>query len=397
MNLALLGCDPDLLAVARAAVRQGHRLVWVHHTSPLDREVVVLAPHVRVAHEWEELLAEQEVDAVLVASGDEALRADQLRKLTQAGIPLLVAHPVVMSMLLYYELEMIRAEQKSLLVPCLVGRLHPAVARIAELTGEQSPGGIGQLEQVTIERSVVGPVRETVLHHFSHDIDLARALGGELNKVTATAASDEASRYANLSVQLSGTTGTLVRWSVEAVGAPGGRLTMRGTRGKATLEMPGPVFDGPTAWRLEIAATGETPRSEEFVPWDASTAALELLDRALAGQPVHPDWIDAARDIEITETIDRSLARGRTIELHFEDYSEEATFKGTMTSLGCGLLVAALAALIVAAIAAQAGVTWAGYYLYVLLGVLGLFLLLQLLKLVFPSRTDDALDENGAP
>ena len=100
-----------------------------------------------------------------------------------------------------------------------------------------------------------------------------------------------------------------------------------------------------------------------------------------------PGWPDACRDIELTESIARSLAKGRTIELHDEEHSEHGTFKGTMTSLGCGLLVASLMVLVAAAAPwrrSQATLFF-GYAPYLILGVLGVFLVLQSLKLVFPS------------
>ena len=50
---------------------------------------------------------------------------------------------------------------------------------------------------------------------------------------------------------------------------------------------------------------------------------------------------------ELTETIDRSLKRGRTIELHYEEYSEaSSTFKGMMSAIGCCLLMVGLFAVV---------------------------------------------------
>jgi len=98
-------------------------------------------------------------------------------------------------------------------------------------------------------------------------------------------------------------------------------------------------------------------------------------DASLAG------WSDAARAVELAEAVERSVRRGRTIELHDEDFSEEATFKGTMTSLGCAVLMFGLVTLVVAAAFRQHG-----RWLYVLLVVFLLFLALQLFRLVFRGR-----------
>ncbi len=118
--------------------------------------------------------------------------------------------------------------------------------------------------------------------------------------------------------------------------------------------------------------------------------ALEKLAAARAGQEVDPTWAEAARTVELAETIDTSLARGRTIDLHREEFTDIGTFKGTMASLGCGLLMAGLALVVFVAmvrvLAVQAG--WNGvvqildFWPYLLLAVLGIFLVLQLLVLI---------------
>ncbi len=89
-----------------------------------------------------------------------------------------------------------------------------------------------------------------------------------------------------------------------------------------------------------------------------------------------------------------SLKRGRTIDLHHEEFSDIGTFKGTMASAGCALLMAGLMLVVLVAVAdvvaAQAG--WnrlAGIFHqwpYLLLGVFGVFLLLQLLLLIGAPR-----------
>ena len=86
--------------------------------------------------------------------------------------------------------------------------------------------------------------------------------------------------------------------------------------------------------------------------------------------------------------------------MHREDFTDIGTFKGTMASAGCGLLLAALALVLVAAIAgsiaAQAG--WnnvaeiLGKWPYLLLTVLAVYLALQLFLLMGkpPERGESA-------
>jgi myo-inositol 2-dehydrogenase/D-chiro-inositol 1-dehydrogenase len=191
---------------------------------------------------------------------------------------------------------------------------------------------------------------------------------------------DPAATYANLGVQLAGSGGRVVRWSVGPVEqAPSGRLTLVGGEGKATLEFNTPG----EPYQLELIRGGQ----REVVPyaaWSPPSLALEQLERALAGEPASPTWPDGCRDIELTESIARSLAKGRTIELHNEEHSEHGTFKGTMTSLGCGLLWLSLVVFVIALVLAWlTGAEVFRYAPHFILGVLALFLAVQSLKLVF--------------
>ncbi|MBI3469100.1 MAG: hypothetical protein HY000_39350, partial [Planctomycetes bacterium] len=87
---------------------------------------------------------------------------------------------------------------------------------------------------------------------------------------------------------------------------------------------------------------------------------------------------------ELAEGVERSLLKGRTIEIQREDHSEQGTFKGMMTSVGCGLLMISLLVVLAAALASGLGFQQFRFWPYLLLGVLGAFLLMQLLQLVIP-------------
>ena len=100
-----------------------------------------------------------------------------------------------------------------------------------------------------------------------------------------------------------------------------------------------------------------------------------------------------SRSVELAETIDRSLKKSRTIELYYEDYTEEGTFKGTMTSLGCGLLLLGMFLLAVVGIAEQMGVPFLCGWPYLLLGAMGIFLAMQVLLLVSRKRVITPRDE----
>jgi myo-inositol 2-dehydrogenase/D-chiro-inositol 1-dehydrogenase len=382
MKLALLGVDAAMLSVVRAAAEQGeHTLVAAIEAGTAGDFLRQLWPHVQLRDDWEFLLAPGSVDAVLVARAvDEESRVEQLRKLVQAGLPLLVSHPACESMLLYYELDMIRRESGCRLMPCLPARWHPAMARLEQLIDDPA-AGIGRLEQLAIERTLAARDRSTVTSQFAVDIDLARTLAGELTQLSALAPGSEETRYANLGVQLSGPRDVAVRWSVRpGDSASGARLTLLGSAGRAELAMP---VDG--EWLLEFQH-GEQQTRQSFPTWDAAGEALARLERVAVGEDMAPTWLDACRSVELAETIARSLKRGRTIELHYEDFSEQSTFKGMMTSLGCGLLVAALFIMLLAAVGGRLGLPFARHWVTLLLLLLGLFLALQALRLVFPRK-----------
>ncbi len=231
-----------------------------------------------------------------MARGEEELRGEQLRKLVQDGVPLLVAHPVLDSMLVYYEVDMIRQESRGVILPYLPARWHPAVVRLVDLAGGAgSP--IGAAQQIVFERTLADRSRPSVLAQFARDVDLLRTVCGELTKVAAMASPGNEG-YANLGVQLSGPTGMLVRWSVGPIDpagpaapaefsgpverAAGGTLTLVGSSGKAVLHMP-----HSQPWSLETVVGGRT-ESHSFPDWNPAAEALARFEVALGGQKFSP-------------------------------------------------------------------------------------------------------------
>ena len=384
MKFALLGADAESLELARAvAANHQYRLVWAGELGDARREVERFAPTARLDDSWESLIAGDQVDAVIVAaSGDDDQAADRFRKLVQSGKPLIVTHHLHPSMLICYELDMIRQETRSPILPYAPARWHPAVRRLVALFGADPSAPLGQLEQVVIERRLADRSPESVRRFFARDVDLARLLAGELTRLSAMAPTSEASGYANLGIQLSGSANVLIRYSVLPVERePLGRITAVGAAGKAILLMP-----EQGTWTLDLAE-GDDVEPESFPDWNPAAVGLEKLSRLIAGEEVRPNWVDACRDIELADSIQRSLTKGRTVELHYEDYSEDGTFKGTMTSLGCALLWLAPLVLLGGIVLGQMGLPIGDYVPHLLLGVFVIFLLLQLLRLAMPSKS----------
>jgi myo-inositol 2-dehydrogenase/D-chiro-inositol 1-dehydrogenase len=300
----------------------------------------------------------------------------------QTGVPILVAHPVHDSMLVYYELDMNRQESDPIILPYVPQVWHPAVERLSQLALK---GNAERVEQIIIERGLTDRSRRNVLAHFVRDMELVRKLAGEMTRIGAMASRADDVDYANLAVQMSGPEGVLARWSVVPAGRdPGAKLTLIAGRDQAALQ----IFEGDRPWQLERSTPGDVVR-ESFDDWDPPRAVLARFEQAVGGGAISPGWGEVSRDMELADAIERSVRKGRTVDLYFEDHTEQGTFKGMMAAGGCLVLMGALALVIFATTAVNLQVPLARFWPYVLVAVLGAFLLLQLLKLAFPGdRTD---------
>ena len=103
--------------------------------------------------------------------------------------------------------------------------------------------------------------------------------------------------------------------------------------------------------------------------------------------------------MELADTIEISLRRGRMIDVHDQQLSEDLAFKGTMSAAGCGvLMILPPLLLIVGWLAEQVGLPVASYWPHCLLALLVLFLVFQLFPnlLLKPSPADSKSGKNGA-
>lgn len=403
IRVALLGADERTAELLRAVLESRRfELAGVCEVEPqaLDSQAAggasELAPvlsRLRRFATWELLLETGQIDAVIVARGEDAdLRTEQLRKLVQVEQPALVAHPVVDSMLVYYELDMIRRDTHAVLVPELADRMHPAVQALAEIVrqGEASP--IGKAEHLVMERCLSTPNKQLVDRQFARDVDVIRAIAGDMTRLGAMAGAPGSPNYAALGVQMHGPAGIDARWSVVAIQAAcGAKITLTGARGRVTVELD--AVDAP--WTMETQTSG-APQRQEFEGRDSADVVLAQFAAAIDKQPIAPDWVDACRAVELTETIARSLQKSRTIELYYEDYTEEATFKGLMASLGCGLLLLTMMLLVLVGVLEQMRVPGLGVWRYGLVAVLAVFLGLQLLLLAAKKKSGEPAAKSPA-
>src|SRR5262245_16132461 len=116
MRFALLGYDDDVLNLTRAALEAGHELAAVFEVDNHPAELPRALDDVPQAA-WENLLLGTLADFVIVSHGDYSeRRADALRKLVQAAVPLLVVQPACEA-IVGFELDMILVDSHGIVIP----------------------------------------------------------------------------------------------------------------------------------------------------------------------------------------------------------------------------------------------------------------------------------------
>jgi hypothetical protein len=395
MEFALLGSDYESISLATAAVAQGHQIVWGGDTG-WARQQYELAwlPTEDQADLWESLLDYHLCDGVIVGRGDAAseLRVEQVNLLVKTGITLLTTFPLVDSVLSYYEIDMAREESGALL-----RHFNPAVERqpIVEQCAHWVRAGhpqLGTIEQVAWERPLAQRSQEQVLWHFARDAQLLCQVAGQLNRLGALGSPDEAATYAGLSVQLLGKRKLPVRWSVGPVEkSEHPRLLLIAEQGTLTVHFD----ESGRAIQSQINHAGHS-ESTPLDPVDPAALAFTGFVEAIQhGGHRRSTWSDALRAMELADTIEISLRRGRMIDVHHQQLTEELAFKGTMSAAGCGVLLVLPPLLLLAGwLAELLGLPVAHYWPHALLALLAAFLLVQLVpKLLLRTSTDKGPDE----
>jgi hypothetical protein len=152
-------------------------------------------------------------------------------------------------------------------------------------------------------------------------------------------------------------------------------------------------------WELEITADRQSretfPAKFDHSATFQALGAAEIRDGA---------WIDACRDQEAAEAVDRSLLRGRTIELYGEEHTEADSFKGVMAMGGCLLLLLVIGVTFAAALIEGLRLplrAWPAMQMWpvCLLVPVAIFLLLQLLQLAVkrPESEAPSVANDGGP
>ena len=388
MRFALLGNHVDGLELAGALVASGRHQLLYHAGASDDPALRRRWPEgVKQVHDLEEVLADPAVEMVLVASSP-ANRPTHLRRAMQSERHVVCVHPADDRPDIVYEAGMIQQDTRQALVPLLPGAFHPAVRRLGEfLSPERSPANATALGEFLLLEVEFWSAGEVLLDAGSigraacfPGWDVLRALGGEIAEVSVMAPDEEVGPGTPVLL-----TGRFERRGMFQAALlpnrpdPRWRLCLVGTSGQVELlfplGVPGPAF---LTWR---DGTGEL-HEEAWDAWDPWPALVEAIEEALGAatgrQPAGLSWQDEVRCVELDDAARRSARRRRTTLLEYPEASEEVSFKGTMTLVGCGMLWA-----IILLVIFSRWVPWLGW---VVGPMLGAFLLLQLLRWVIPSR-----------
>jgi predicted dehydrogenase len=404
MRFALLGDHADGLALARALLESGRHSISVY-AGPMEGMALLQrfgASPRRVA-DAEEALAAPDVEGVLVASPP-AVRGAHLRRALQSEHHVLCVHPAGAAADLAYEASMLASDTGKVLLPILPWALHPALHRLRELRSGMPQAGAWRL--CALDWSSDAPLALEADRSQAKlalpGWDILRVLGGEIVEIFAQSEAEEPAPADLLVLAGRLQAGTLLRVTLLPCEARE-RLALRMTFSHAQLELEFPEgLAGPATLH------GSTPErlSESFAAFDPWPALVEHFERVLAHyrvpRPITPGqtsticltssppslaWLDAIRAIELDENVRRSLHYGRSYAPDLQDASEEVTFKGTMTLVGCSLIWVMILMLILS--------IWLPWMGWLIIPLLGAFLVLQLLRYAVPPKPEEEHRESS--
>ncbi len=412
MRFALLGDHADGLEMARALAASGRHEVAVYSGPPLGMEVLQrwgMKP--RRVGDLEEVLADPDIEALIVAGGP-AQRPGQLRRGLQSERHVLCVHPADDTPDLAYEASMLQADARTVLLPLLPEALHPAVRRLAGLArGLAGPGPapvhvaavplppapapfppgpatlatnirLVEIERWSPEEILLEADKEGQRPGFP-GWDILRLIGGEIGELGALSELEEAARGQPLLLAGRFVAGGLFQATFLPHQAERReRIALVHRRGRTELVFP-EGWPGPARLTYLDEDGGEHALSWEAVdPW---AQLVEVFENAVAVAPAQRattqgplSWQDAIRAQELDAAARRGIERRRVSTLEYQEAGEEAGFKGTMTLVGCALFWLSLVLLIL-----SIWIPWLGW---LILPVLGFFLVLQLLRLAVPGE-----------
>lgn len=388
MRLAVLGTDEDVVALIAAANDAGHVVEWLADVRPDDATAVrQLLPAVPVDPNWEAVLDHAVADAVIVGTGScgGEERIERLKRLIADGIATLTVFPIGISVLPYFELDMIRRATGGVLRHYNPLADTVAVERVARWVREGHET-VGAVRQVAWQRRLAGRDQQSVFSALARDADVIPYLVGNVTKVSAFGPQDGNTQFASLNLQLSAAGDVTVTWSVAPNdGAHQAEITLVGERGQHEI----PVTTDPVGmpcWDIDGSFAGHGS-TETHGGLGVARSSIDQFAVAVGADPAgdveRSTWETATRAMEIVDAVQLSLQRGRTIEILHQQLTEQLAFRGMMSALGCGVLLLGLfvmlvAVLVLGLVGDAMQLPLVGSWPIALVGLLLFFLLLQL-------------------
>jgi myo-inositol 2-dehydrogenase/D-chiro-inositol 1-dehydrogenase len=374
MNFLILGDGAEEQGWAQALVKHPEHRLWAACPG------LKAFPDLPGGRDLDDALATAGIEAIIVG-GEPEFRAEGLRRAAAAGLPVICLHPPGPNADPYYQIALSHQETGALVIPDLPARLHPGFRVIA---GAVERNDVGAYRELRYEVPIAMRGADLAVECFPKVVDAVRGILGEIEATTATGDPPGDRPTERLVVQLRGPRGRRAEVRLVAGEYGSARLAFTGELGSMTLEHD-PSFLG--ASRMSYGSSGAPERIEEIAAWDPHGAILHVLEEARRGERSHPDLRDGTRAMEVAEATVRSLARGRTIDLFYEEMSEEGNFKSLMTGVGCAMLLAGLAIYCLALLGRALGFGWSIYFARAIVPVLFLFLILQLFRYAIRKKT----------
>jgi predicted dehydrogenase len=405
MHFALLGNHPDGLKMALALVESSRHEFAAYSGPPIPWEKLGIRPD-RVIGDIEEILADPKIDAVIVA-GDLSQRPNQLRRALQSERHVLCVYPPSDSPDITYEAAMIQSDTRRVLLPLLLGSLHPGVQRLRELiqTDQPSSAAIRLIEWKQNRNPKSAATDGTQMEHGKESVlnphliggsdfdsgyfpgwEVLQALGGPIAEVSAFAEQTIRPPHEPLLVAGRFEHGGLFQ-AVLSPFAPEGtwrlRLTASSLRAELDLSCSNKAH---LSWTDAAGAAHQeewdsaNPYREMVRVFENAVRVYEQGTSASGSEEKEPrqeavmTWQDAIRAAELDDAARRSVERRRVSALEYPEATEEASFKGTMTLIGCGMLWLILVLLVLS--------RWFPVLLFVIVIMLTVFLCLQVLRAI---------------
>ena len=336
-KLALLGFDSHTLPVCQyVQTHEEMQLTAIADvTAEQGEQLLRTAPGVELV-DWEDLLSDELVEFVVIAASTQwEERIDQLTRLVGSGKSILVTTPICES-LKAVELQFSVEDRATTLLPLVPDRRWAFWSELIEWIADKGKSPVGEIQQLVLQRDVSEPFNEQPLPHLANDILLFERLIGRFSRVSALSTSREVDDWRGTTVSLIGDAEVVAQWT-NSTGS-GDSMLVLGRDGQAVIRWD----EDSDSCQLEVGSETKELGQAHRAPFVA-----ESLQGLTSGADDHPTWQDLCRCLETADVVERSRRRGRTIELHQEERSEESSFKGVMATGSCLILMLAFLLLLV--------------------------------------------------